>query len=425
MASSKKKSLIQRTLVVNMRSEPPLSAPIFPPSSSHASRSFRRRSQETPTRDSSFRREGSAHMILLFRPPPEAADSLENWKNAIQERLISPKMHRSHNSITESIRSIDGDHLSGATPSSPSSLFLVNGEPNTTLLSPSIRSRSSNLSSIESSDDRESYISSPSEVMSSPRLPDSSKSSNFPHHSPRPVLHLRTTSSQRIFDPLDNPNTPLPPTAKRETILDRFFSTAPPSPADAIKPGAKPMSSIARFEALMNDLDSSRFLLPTRPVSQPVSRTVSPPPPAPPLPPRAGIRLVDPDPEDYDDADSDDDFPCRSDVSIDTVQSTLTQPSANNILHPPQSKRHSMADFSMMQRTRAPPPSFGERRGSWSGDGVEEREEEKEESTARSTIKEGVPILDDGVRLEFSGRQRNRGESVIEGRQKIFRDFSF
>lgn len=76
----------------------------------------------------------------------------------------------------------------------------------------------------------------------------------------------------------------------------------------------------------------------------------------------------------------------------------------------------------MMQRRRVQAPNLGERRGSWNGEGVEERDEE--ESGPEGSIREGIPIKDEGLRLEFSGR--HRGQSEVGERQKIFnKDFAF
>ncbi|KAI5793035.1 hypothetical protein EDC01DRAFT_597289, partial [Geopyxis carbonaria] len=266
-----KKSLVQPTLVINMRIDPP------PISSSYtSSRSFRRRSSEAPP--NGFRSRDSSANPLLFRLSPDLSTStLERWSKEIQAQLLPISLPKSNTvgRMENTFRETFKEECDYDTPApSPSSLFLVNGEPNTALLSPSIRSRTSNLSSLDS-EDKISYSSSyaASEMIGSPGMDERRPQSSISDQQQRPSLHVRT-NSRKGSDTLSISNSSdimAAPGRKRETILDRFFSTAPSSPssvADA-SGGAKtkPMSSIARFEALMDDLESrqadgSRILRP-------------------------------------------------------------------------------------------------------------------------------------------------------------------
>lgn len=260
---------------------------------------------------------------------------------------------------------------------SPSSLFIVDGEPNTTLLSPSIRSKASNLSSVPS-DDRE-YYSSPSP---SPRFPsdhiteedDRPATSqtvvgNQSHTaSVKPTLHLATSHTPRSTETTVTANPPAsngPTPPRRETILDRFFSTAPETPASDT---GQPMSSIARFEALMEDLDKRKALqanagynnsMPSALIPSPTARVLefvstgrrpptpprdhhnnwrdaSPPPPIPTLP----RNIVSPFVVDRRNSDT-----MSMQSSYTSSTGTTDAGEVRSKLAPP-GKRHSLADFS-------------------------------------------------------------------------------
>ncbi|TGZ81637.1 hypothetical protein EX30DRAFT_371268 [Ascodesmis nigricans] len=262
-APLKKKSPIQPTLIVNMRNEPP-------PASTALGKSFRRRSQE-PSRELFPKKENTPFQTLVFRSGPQGSQPLEQWAKVIQLRLATyhssrPEFYQSKglDAYEESYQEQSSENESPKRP--PASLFIVDGEPNTTLLSPSIRSKASNLSTLQS-DERDPY-SSPS---ASPQLPPDTiheeddrptTSNTITENKPIPRPAGRPPSSplasvSTVSNPSPPPNPPPRPTARRETILDRFFSTAPESPVTATD---KPMSSIARFEALMEDLETRKAL---------------------------------------------------------------------------------------------------------------------------------------------------------------------
>ncbi|CCX05255.1 Similar to hypothetical protein [Tuber melanosporum Mel28]; acc. no. XP_002837505 [Pyronema omphalodes CBS 100304] len=298
ICTSKKKSLAVTTLVINLRSDPP----------SSSSRTFRRRSNE-PALPAKEKNHGL--QTLLFRPHGDDSAVLTRWVNEIQDRLLAPSARivpmeesprepreprevttrESRNELYERRETYDRrerferfapKHLDLDSLDKPS-IFLVNGEPNSAFLSPSIRSKNSNLSSIDSSDDRSSMISSspstdrPQSAMSEhlfrtrQHSEDASASATPVTSSPyrgrddRYAVYERNGSIDtshrdgRIYPD----HTPLSHLAgRRETILDRFFSTAPPSP------GGK-MSSIARLEALLVDHERTGAPLPPLPLTSP------------------------------------------------------------------------------------------------------------------------------------------------------------
>ena len=202
VAANKKKSLVLPTLIVNLRGA-------YGELHSSASRSFRRRSHDSPGSSTSSAAATTTTTTLLFRPNTDEAHLLERWRREIHSRLLPP------------IKSI-------ATTPDASSHFLLNGEPNTALLSPSIRSQTSTLS-----------------TRSTP--------TSSPPPSPRPSAPTGSA-----------PN-------RRETILDRFFSSTSPTPSPET-----PISSMARFEALMDELDAG-ISLPPPPPPQPRPRRIPSP----------------------------------------------------------------------------------------------------------------------------------------------------
>jgi hypothetical protein len=241
----KKKSVVLPTLVVNLRPEIQLSS----------SKSFRRRSHDVPGQREGTKREGAAKEILLFRPGPDNVVAIEKWAKEIQAHLIPSSSDSNANQATDPAFRERFSDLDLEAPTT-SSMFFMNGEPNTALLSPSLRSRTSNLSSIES-DDKGSLMSSSASDMPSPNADE-----EFPRSSAdgRPPLHLATklrhsigAGDSSVIKEEISIQTPIALAPRRETILDRFFSTAPPSPA--LTSEQAPMNSIARFEALIRDIE--------------------------------------------------------------------------------------------------------------------------------------------------------------------------
>lgn len=260
VASRKKKSAIQPTLLVHLRPEN-LSYP-------SSLRSFRRRSQDALPKSESTRRDStSSSSTLMFRPPQDDPNSLERWAREIQSRLMSGRtsLSRTNTVGVESAfrEKFQGSDYDSPVPS-PSSLFLVNGEPSTALLSPSIRSRASNLSSIDS-DDKLSLLSSSASEIASPRSTEDKRSPSALSDQLRPSFSLPAELYEAI---IDHPSTDLTPVSsrgprdvvlnlvephpkRRETILDRFFSTT----ATNVPEPVEKSSSIARFEALMREME--------------------------------------------------------------------------------------------------------------------------------------------------------------------------
>jgi len=227
-----KKQVIMPTLIIHLR---PDNQQVTSP------RSFRRRSHENPNAAR------SAPTALFFRPGTDNGDSLQQWAKEIQFYLhacAAPPSSYNTTQITPTQHSFP--EISETT----SSLFFVNGEPNTALLSPSLRSKCSDLSSIPS--DRRSISSSSISELPSPKIDEHTQE----HHG-RTTLHIATNSEE--FDPHEydgrghaasgaGGNKRL---GRRETILDRYFSSyAVTSPIDTPK-----ASSIARFEALMTEVE--------------------------------------------------------------------------------------------------------------------------------------------------------------------------
>lgn len=185
---------------------------------------------------------------FFFRPCTDTGDSLEQWAREIQFYLnacAAPPSSYSTTPITPT------QHSFPEISETSSSLFFVNGEPNTALLSPSLRSKCSDLSSIPS--DRRSISSSSISELPSPRIDEHTQE----HHG-RTAPHIATNSEE--FDPQEYDGrghtvsgaSDTKRSRRRETILDRYFSSyAVTSPVDT--PTA---SSIARFEALMTEMES-------------------------------------------------------------------------------------------------------------------------------------------------------------------------
>ena len=204
-------------------------------------RSFRRRSHENPNAAK------SAPTALFFRPGTDTGDSLQQWAREIQLYLnacAAPLSSYNTTPITPT------QHSFPEISETSTSLFFVNGEPNTALLSPSLRSKCSDLSSIPS--DRRSISSSSISELPSPKVDEHTQDQHG-----RTTLHIATNSEE--FDPHEydgrghaTSGASEQKTVRRETILDRYFSShAVTSPIDT--PTA---SSIARFEALMTEIES-------------------------------------------------------------------------------------------------------------------------------------------------------------------------
>lgn len=391
VAASKKKSLIMPTLVVNLRT----STEHQLQHSSSTSRAFRRRSHEAPSKDGS-RKEG-ATTTLLFRTNPDEPYVMGIWVREIRSRLIpghsTVRPIVVDTALREGLQENDYD-----TPvSSPSSLFLINGEPSTALLSPSIRSKTSNLSSIDS-DDRSSMASTSSDTIGSPR--DASEHQR-PHsatigYPPWPRTRTGSTPAKGSAPVGSVPG-------RRETILDRFFASSPASRFE----GDKPMSSMARFEALMNELEAARGGDPLLEHSSTIpSILTSDRPRRIPSPTQRALeyvssgRIRSPPPERGAEATSDEEtsdeeqepdellsptyvttptfsnLPMSSDrsdsdnISLDTIHTTCTtsttgtasvvmemEPPAAPLVPASSGKRHSLADFSLMRLST--PPIFG------------------------------------------------------------------
>jgi hypothetical protein len=298
VTASKKKSPVIPTLTINLH--PPETPPL---SSASSTRSFRRRSQEVNSRDG-LRRDRSGTTTLLFRPEVDDKCVLERWANEIQLRLLSHPPLRGLNK-SNSVRGNFGGCWEVAdaayqeryqesyyeTPApSPSSLFLVNGEPNTALLSPSIRSKASSSLSVVDSDDRESLVSSSatSEMVSSMRTNEERCPPSVFSEQERPSFAFKASPLAQVAGSIEEaslgttvsctpPRSPSPPGNRPETILDRFFSSAAPNHPEI--EFDKSMSSIARFEALMAGLESSHSItsmIPENSVSQQKPSFLSP-----------------------------------------------------------------------------------------------------------------------------------------------------
>lgn len=355
------------TLIVNLRAEIQLS-----------SKSFRRRSHDVPPTREGAKRERAGREILYFRPAPDNVVAIETWAREIQSYLIPSSADSNTASAIESAFRAKFSELDLDPPSSPS-MFFINGEPSTALLSPSIRSRASNLSSIES-DDKSIMSSTGSEFP--PNHEASPRSSGVDG---RPPLHVVTKMRHTIgADNRDDyfVNTPIALPPRRETILDRFFSsTAPSSPN--FPPDPVPMNSIARFEALIRDIESGRDSEP-----QSLHPDLTAHPKRIPSPTQRALEYVSTglllNHSDYDEVPPDTDFGMMNPhLSVNTFSRGLSRQASEASLGTTASmagshvetnlsvsngKRHSMADFSIM-RLATTPPLFhlaGERRGSYS-----------------------------------------------------------
>lgn len=180
---------------------------------SASARSFRRRSHDNPYAGK------PTQSALFFRPAPEGpSDELYKWSKEIQSRLSNTPPSPSMN-----------QHSSGKGMSE----FLINGEPSTALLSPSIRSRSSDLSSDHRSLSSNSEITSQSDNHPQPR----SRAPSSPA--------LDSAKAARAAAGIGSPAPP----QKRETILDRYFAMSQPQTADS----SQHESSIDKFESLMQE----------------------------------------------------------------------------------------------------------------------------------------------------------------------------
>ncbi|KAI5840375.1 hypothetical protein DFP73DRAFT_574599 [Morchella snyderi] len=392
VAARHKKSVVLPTLVVNLRPEIQLSS----------SKSFRRRSHDVPGQREGAKREGAAKEILLFRPVPDNVVAIEKWAKEIQAHLIPSSSDSNANQAPDPAFRERFSDLDLETPTT-SSMFFMNGEPNTALLSPSLRSRTSNLSSIES-DDKGSLMSSSASDMPSPNADE-----EFPRSSAdgRPPLHLATKLRHSIGARDGNvikeiniqTPTALPP--RRETILDRFFSTAPPSPA--LTSEQAPMNSIARFEALIRDIEyeqsfdtSSTSILINHPrrIPSPTQRALE----------FVSSGLMKHSPENLErrpsttygeethsfrESQKETQRELSSKLSVGSIHRTLSRQASEASLGTTasmagstgggvtietnlgvsNSKRHSLADFSLKMLSTATPPMFplnGPRRGSYS-----------------------------------------------------------
>lgn len=330
-----------------------------------------------PTREGA-KRERAGREILYFRPAPDNVVAIETWAREIQSYLIPSSADSNTASAIESAFRAKFSELDLDPPSSPS-MFFINGEPSTALLSPSIRSRASNLSSIES-DDKSIMSSTGSEFP--PNHEASPRSSGVDG---RPPLHVVTKMRHTIgADNRDDyfVNTPIALPPRRETILDRFFSsTAPSSPN--FPPDPVPMNSIARFEALIRDIESGRDSEP-----QSLHPDLTAHPKRIPSPTQRALEYVSTglllNHSDYDEVPPDTDFGMMNPhLSVNTFSRGLSRQASEASLGTTASmagshvetnlsvsngKRHSMADFSIM-RLATTPPLFhlaGERRGSYS-----------------------------------------------------------
>lgn len=207
------------------------------------------------------KKEGAGREILYFRPAPDHDVAIERWSKEIQSYLIPTPQDPNTANANESEFRGEFSEPDPETQTSSPSLFFINGEPSTALLSPSLRSRASNLSSIES-DDKGSVMSSSVSEFPSPRLDEDSPRSSGADG--RPPLHVATKlrhsfGAGTVSEIMDegSVNAQVAPPSRRETILDRFFSsTAPSSPNMPTVPVQ--MNSIARFEALIRDIESGR-----------------------------------------------------------------------------------------------------------------------------------------------------------------------
>lgn len=204
-------------------------------------RSFRRRSHENPYAAR------SASTVLFFRSGIDDPVSIQQWAKDIQFYLNACVVPQNSTSpLTPTQHSFPE-------VSETSSIFFVNGEPNTALLSPSLRSRCSDLSSIPS--DRRSLSSSSISELPSPRIDD-----HIHEHHGRTGLHIATNSEEFDLQQFDSRgqiasgSSDYKRSYKRETILDRYFSSyAIPVPVDT-----PTSSSISRFEALMTEMESKQ-----------------------------------------------------------------------------------------------------------------------------------------------------------------------
>ncbi|KAF8471951.1 hypothetical protein BDZ91DRAFT_484582 [Kalaharituber pfeilii] len=227
-----KKQVILPTLIIHLKPE------IIQVSSP---RTFRRRSHDNPYASK------VAPQALFFRPSPESPDTLQQWAREIQFYLSACSMSQSAITPITPIESTFPETLQTST-----SLFFVNGEPNTALLSPSLRSKcSSDLDNVPS--DRRSVSSSSVSELPSPRVDDSAHGQRG-----RRTLHIATNSEdidpQELDSRVTGSSAPVESKqeTRRETILDRYFSSYPiPIPMDSAT-----ASSIARFEALMKEIES-------------------------------------------------------------------------------------------------------------------------------------------------------------------------
>lgn len=403
------------------------------------------------------RKEGSGTTIL-FRPGAEEPYCLERWAREIQSRLILGPPPVRTNTVDSILREGFQENEYDTPTPSPSSLFLINGEPNTALLSPSIRSKTSNLSSLDS-DDRSSMISLASDTIGSPSSIDDRRPQTATSESVRPPLGSRHSSSRKGSAATDI-TTPIkeyrpgeaegPAPGRRETILDRFFSSGHASPSPKLD-GDVPISSIARFEALMNELEAGRGGEPIVHPSAP--RTMSSDRPRRiPSPTQRALEYVSTGQirnrrrgEDDRESVSEDRISrayitspaaCafqissdRSDSDNDTLHTTISSTStasihntnnknepssaASTLVPPSQGKRHSLADFSLKRLST--PPIFG--KTSSGGGGI--RRGSYGDLTKLAEGGEGEDGFESGP--EFG----TKGATHLGVGRSLFREFSF
>ncbi|KAI9885481.1 MAG: hypothetical protein M1823_002710 [Watsoniomyces obsoletus] len=189
---------------------------------------------------------------LLFRTVPSAPYSIQDWHQTLQEHLQaslkSSRLDSSNNLSTSDSKN-----------SRPSSSTMRPGLPQSQA---SYTSRaSSHPGSALSIRTTHTAVSSPKS--NSPQNPTQPgiDSSSSPHserfHSASPLRPVSPAAAGGGGGPSPSPPPPAP-TVSRETILDRAFKMncipgATPPPA-----GETPMNSIARFEALMQDIEARR-----------------------------------------------------------------------------------------------------------------------------------------------------------------------
>ncbi|KAL7271923.1 hypothetical protein RUND412_005297 [Rhizina undulata] len=425
-ARHKKKSAIMPTLVIHLRADSQPSSP----------RAFRRRSQETaPAKDASKKEWSSGKETLLFRPVQDDPNSLQRWAREIQSRIIPSSFHSNNNTnVTLESAFQEEFETSDSLVTPPTSFFLINGEPSTALLSPSLRSRASNISSMDS-DDKGSIMSSVASELPSPRLDDEFRRSTG--SGSRPNLQIKIHPRDARYDELAEKTPALSPAPtnfctvpmRRETILDRYFSTAPSSPNPASIPA--PMNSIARFEAMIREMESQDGKPPEHHLQPTPLNLILEHPRRIPSPTQRALEYVSSGRilqdssnassrrcsfSDLKGKDRDDATLCQSgeasrrnsEASMGTTESHTGSICGNNhvdSLTVANIKRHSLADFSMMRMSNSPSVFHqlpGSRRGSYSDVGVGSRDEDELSPLPASGNFSGHPRATRPLFKEFS-----------------------